>query len=93
MDTIRRILSTEAILFTRAITSGGALLIAFGVPITDADVNSAVEITASLLVAGNLIAAIMERRAVFSQRTHSAEIADAYAAGMEVGASPNRNTF
>lgn len=83
MELLRRILSTQPILFSRFVASGAALLIAFGVPITDTDVNNAVEATAMLLALGNMALALVERRAVYSRATHDADVAAAYEAGRE----------
>ena len=93
MDLLRRILRTDAILFSRAIASVAALAIAFGAPITDTDVSNAVEGVVTLIAFGNIALALLERRAVYSQRTHDEDVADAYAAGVAAANSPNLHTL
>lgn len=81
MEIIRRILSTQPILFTRVISSVAALAIAFGAPITEGDVANAVEATATLFALGNVLLALIERQTVYSPATHDADVSAAYDAG------------
>jgi hypothetical protein len=83
MNLIRRILSTQPILLTRVLTSVAALAIAYGAPITDGDVNNAVEAVATLMALGNVLLALVERQTVYSPATHDADVESAFAAGAE----------
>lgn len=85
METIRRILATDPILFRQAITSVVLLLASFGLQIGDADVNGAIDAVLNLVAIGNIALAFLDRRAVFSPATHEQDVAEAFAAGVEAG--------
>lgn len=89
MEFIRRILATQPILFTRVIASVAALAIAFGAPISDGDVNNAVEAVSTLFALGNIVLALIERQTVYSPATHEADVAAAFDAGVEAGRFPS----
>lgn len=80
-DFIRRILSTEAVMFTKAIVSVGALLIAFGLPLTGVQVDAFAQAVASAVATLNLLLGLFERQQVFSANTHDEDVAAAYQAG------------
>ncbi len=81
MELVRKILSLEPLLISRLLASGAAVLIALGVPIDNARVEAAVEATAVLFGALNLLMAALERQTVYSPATHDADVSAAYDAG------------
>lgn len=86
METIRRILATDPLLFRNAITSAVLLLASFGLQIGDADVNGAIDAVLNLVALGNIALGFLDRSRVFSPATHEEEVAEAFAAGVEAGA-------
>lgn len=82
-DILRRIVSVEPLLLSRAVASLAAVAIAYGAPITDTDVNNAVQLVSTAFAAGNMLLALLERQAVYSPATHDKDVAEAFDAGRE----------
>lgn len=85
MKVLRKIVSIEPILFSRLIASVAAVAIAYGAPITDTDVNNAVQTTTTLFALGNMVLALLDRQAVYSPATHDEDVSEAFAVGVEAG--------